>query len=112
MSTNITPQVEAARKNVVDVTGIKLMVVTDRILPEGQVEGHPGIFQIEKAFSMPTGHRYEVWTSPTVLFQITEKIQAIADEYESSQVVLDSDFSDYDEHAEVGEILFAQRDCF
>lgn len=86
------------------------MIVTDLILPEGQVVGHPGIFQIEKAFSMPTGHRYEVWASPTAIFQVTEKIQAIADEYESSQVMLESDSSECNDFAEVGDYLVEQRE--
>lgn len=71
------------------VTSVFLDILTDRILPAGPCSLVPGVFHIEHLF----GQHWRVQASPTAVFQATELVGRVADEYEASQVVLESDFS-------------------
>jgi len=74
---------------VMQVTSVFLDILTDRILPAGPCSLVPGVFHIEHLF----GQHWRVQVSPTAVFQATELVGRVADEYEASQVVLESDFS-------------------
>ncbi len=74
------------------VTSVSIVVSTTRTLPEGAIPDSP-IFHIERLFVLQSGTHYRVQVSITALFQATQLLCAIADEYEASQIVLESDFS-------------------
>lgn len=77
------------------VLSVFIVVSTTRTLPEGAIPNSP-IFHIERLFVLQSGAHYRVQVSVTSLFQATQLLCAIADEYEASQIVLESDFSTLD----------------
>jgi len=74
------------------VTSLSLDICTQRILPP-VAESNTGVFQIQFRFSSGPLRYYTVQISPTLVFTATEVLTRLADEYEASQAVLESDFS-------------------
>lgn len=77
---------------VMQVTALTIDIYTPRILPVG-ASPTSGIFDIKYRFEAGGQRYYTVAISPTLLFQATEVLTTLADEYEASQVVLEDDFS-------------------
>lgn len=76
------------------VTSISIDIHTERVLPPS-AEPTTGIFQILYRFEAGGFRYYTVSISPSLLFQATEVLTRLADEYEASQVSLESDFSTF-----------------
>lgn len=73
------------------VTSLSLDICTQRILPP-VAESNTGIFQILYRFEAGGFRYYTISISPSLLFQATEVLTRLADEYEASQVSLEQDF--------------------
>lgn len=74
------------------VTAITLAITTPRVLPVGQPDV-AGIFEIQFLFEVAGQRHYTVAMSPYMYFGAALALVQLADEYEASQVVLESDFS-------------------
>ncbi len=74
------------------VTTITLDIHTPRILPVGKSPAS-GIFDIRFLFEANGQRYYSVTMSPSMYFGAALALVQLADEYEASQVVLESDYS-------------------
>lgn len=74
------------------VTSLTIEIRTPRILPVG-APPTSGIFDIKYHFEAGGQRYYTVAISPTLLFQATEVLTTLADEYEASNICLPQDSS-------------------
>jgi len=74
------------------VTAIIIDIHTPRILPAG-ASPTSGIFDIKYRFEAGGQRYYTVAISPTLLFDATQVLTTLADEYEASNTCLQQDSS-------------------
>lgn len=96
-----------------EFTGLKLVTVTDRVLPEGPLSDYPGIFNIQHLCSGP-GERntYLVSVGMLYMFNASATVERIADDYEAGELALPCDEvgGESNDFFEVGELLVEQRE--
>lgn len=97
-----------------EIIGVKLNITTTRPLPEGKISEYPGIFNIMHLCSGPGPDHttYLVSVGMLHLFNASEVLNIIADDYEAGDLALPCDEvgGESNDFAEVGEYLADQRE--
>lgn len=97
-----------------EITGLKIIVATERTLPEGPLSDYPGIFNIQHLCSGPSDRTtYLVSVGMLYMFNASEMLERIADDYEAGELALPCDEvgGESNDFFEVGALLVAQREA-